>query len=411
MIRKKTNWKQDIFIWFIAISCILLQYQTAVMTYGLIALLVVCIWRSLKKGFLFDKEFLVLVFIISLQQFISCLVFKFDFLSSIGSVINIFLIAFICSSAVSVKDKEQLYKCCACVGIVCTVAIFIQFFIINVLGQNVSAIMLFSQGEELKVNWFQNYYRPSGFFSEAQTHCTFMIPIVLASIENKKYKFAIFLSLGACLTGSSLGIVIISLIWLLLLFSTEMGVNKKIMMLTLIAIGITAFMVLEPFDWIRDKLFTVFTDFSAYTNAKMINNYSYSNYLRLIKGWATFIEFPFMEKIFGIGIANFTTYLKYSNVEFSWNILWANDARMAAYFTSAAGVFIECGIIVGIIYYIFLYRKIEQGSKLSKKIILFLLIQSFTTQTFFNSIFIFYFLLYYAFQDTQNRMIRFKFGG
>lgn len=398
-----------IMVWVIPLSCILLQYYAKISTYGLLLLMVMAFFIAFRnKSFYFDKDFLLLGMLIGIQQILCAQYFQFDIVKTINVIVTIWLIIIASSTSWIVNNKELLYRNFSIIGFIATFAIYIQFFMCNFLNMKVSAIMIFPQAEQYIGNWVENYTRPSGFFSEPQVHCTYMLPLIIIALEQKKYKYAIFLSVGVALTGSSLGIMMVASIWMYTLFSSSVTKMKKIGLVILIAIGILAFLVLEPLESARIKLFTVFTDFSKYSSAQIVNSYSYSNYLRLIKGWVTYIEMPLNAKLLGIGITNFLEYLKKSNVSFSWNVIWSSNATMAAYFSSAAGVFIECGLIVGIAYYLFLYRKMKQGNVIGKKIILALFIQSFLTQTFFNGIFIFYILMYYASRTDKKHCIKLK---
>ncbi|MDM0906263.1 hypothetical protein QTI73_11185 [Clostridium perfringens] len=399
----------NIIAWIIPLSCILLQYKANFLTYGLLVLIAITICIIFKeRSFYIDKEFVIIGLLISIQQIISALFLNFDIISNINIVITVWLIIISCSISLMIKNNDLLYKNYSLLGIITTCAIYIQFFMYNLLGKKISSIMLISQAEEYSRNWVVDGTRPSGFFSEPQTHCSFMLPLIIIALEKKNYKFAIFLSLGLILTGSSLGVIMISLVWVSVLLSSSVCTNKKIVMMFLILISVFTFFTLDSLEPAREKIFTVFNDFSTYLDAKMTNNHSYTNYLRLIKGWVTYIEMPISTKIMGVGITNFPIYLQNCGITFSWSTIWDINATMVAYFSSAAGVFIECGLFVGIVYYIFLFKKFKQGNSIGKKLIILLFFQSFLTQTFFNNIFIFYFLMYYAYNKNIKSIVKIR---
>lgn len=399
----------NIMAWVIPLSCVLLQYKANFLTYGLLALLFIAVCIIIeRKAFYIDKEFLFIGLLISIQQIVSALFFNFDIISNLNIVITVWLIIISSSVGLAVKNSDLLYRNYSILGIITTGAIYIQFLVYNVFGKKISSIMLIKQPEQYMGNWVIGGNRPSGFFSEPQTHCSFMLPLIILALEKKNYKFAIFLSLGVILTGSSLGLIMIFFIWILVLFSFSVSTNKKIGMVLFIFIAIFTFFTLDSFEPAREKIFTVFNDFSTYLDAKITNNHSYTNYLRLIKGWVTYIELPISVKMIGVGIINFPIYLQSYDITFSWNAIWDINANMAAYFSSAAGVFIESGLFVGITYYIFLFKKFRQANLISKKIIVLLFFQSFFTQIFFNNIFTFYFLIYYVFNKEIKNIVKIK---
>lgn len=393
----------------IPLSCVLLQYKATLLTYGLLALLFIAVCIIIeRKAFYIDKEFLFIGLLISIQQILSALFFDFNIISNLNIVITVWLIIIASSVGLTVKNSDLLYRNFSILGIITTGAIYIQFLLYNIFGKNISSIMLIRQPEEYMRNWLINGTRPSGFFSEPQTHCSFILPLIILALEKKHYKFAIFLSLGVILTGSSLGLIMVSFIWISVMFSYSVSTNKKIGIVFFILISAFTFFTLDSFEPAREKIFTVFNDFSTYLDAKITNNYSYSNYLRLIKGWVTYIELPIIVKIIGVGITNFPIYLQSYDIIFSWNAIWDVNANMAAYFSSAAGVFIESGLFVGIAYYVFLFKKFRQANLVSKKFIILLFFQSFLTQIFFNNIFTFYFLIYYVFNKEIKSIVKIK---
>lgn len=183
----------------------------------------------------------------------------------------------------------------------------------------------------------------------------------------------------------------------------QININYKILLIVIVIIFVLVFLFSPMFSKYVEKIGSIFEDFSDYYNAKIVNSYSYSNYLRLFKSWHTYMDLHPIEKVIGLGINNFMNYLKTTTITFKWNTIWDNNARMAAYYTSAGGVFIDCGLIVALYYYIFLIKKyIHAKSFISKTIIVILVIQSFFTQIFFNNIFVYYFILYNAFRNDEN---------
>lgn len=389
--------------WIIPISCILLQYQAVVSTYGIIVLVIFVALHMIKNRCIkVDKQFLALASIIAVQEVLSSLCFYITAETVMKSVITIFLIVIATSLANTNVRRERVILNFKVIGIICAVAIFLQTFMYIVWGIPVKSIMILPQDESVMHYWTTSNVRACGFFTEPQTYCSYMLPLLIICIERKEYKLSVFLTASLFLTGSSLGILMAAIIWLKVFRESDISVNKKLYFLIAVLIGMLVFMKLDIFSVAREKISTIYTDFSLYTAGTMINSHSYSNYLRLIKGWVTFAGLPILAKILGVGINGLIPFMSTTGIRFSWSGQWGFDSLMLGYYTSAAGVFLECGIIVAILYYLFIANSIRGSSKVAKNILIIMLIQSFTTQMFFNGIFTFYFLLYYLFTDKKN---------
>ncbi|MGL6299458.1 hypothetical protein ACR31S_02555 [Streptococcus iniae] len=101
------------------------------------------------------------------------------------------------------------------------------------------------------------------------------------------------------------------------------------------------------------------------------------------------------------GLNNLTNYMEITGTRFSWSKQWAVNHIQNAYFNSSSGIFIECGLVIGILYYYILIKKIKIQNSISKNILIFIIFQGFATQIFFNSIFIFWILMYYIFSKNN----------
>ena len=401
---KEKNNIEKVIIFIISISCILLQYIAAVFTYGFILLLIMMIYMCVKnKKIYIDKDFAVLITVLTIQQIVTAIVGNRITEANIKFIIMMWLIFFTMSLGYYVNDKKILYKYLKVIGVSATVIVFIQYIMINFFDMRVGPIMFIKQPQEYLKNWALSGLRPTGFFSEPQVFCSCILPLIIMALINREYNLVVFFSIGIVLTGSSLGIMMLLGIATIVLFLSNLNYKKKIAFFLLFAVLILLFLNLEIFESARNKIFTIFNDFALYSNEKMTNNHSYTNYLRLLKGWVTYLELPTKDKILGIGVYNFPEYLQHTNVIFSWNSIWSNNAVMAKYFTSAAGTFIECGFFGAMAYIVFLCKKYYHGNSVNRIIIILIAIQSFVTQIFFNNIFIFYFLIYYALMERSEK--------
>lgn len=399
--------KEKIMSWIIAISPILLQYHFVVSTYGLILLFVVYLFFIIipNNKFFIDKDFLKLGIVILIQEILSMIVFNNFSSKYINTVVTCEIMCLLVTIGFFVKDKQYLYDAVKKVTLLCTLIIYIQFLLHNIFGVEYKPLILIPQEPQYLSVWISN--RPSGFFTEPQTFCTFAIIVLLIALEKKEFGFLTFLSLGIVLTGSSAGILLLVAVYFYYLVKNKNISNKSKLKVFIVAIVLAIVLSLPIFSKYIQKISSVFEDFSYYSSARIANSYSYTNYLRLLKSWHTYFMMPLTEKILGIGINNFYNYINNSNVVFIWNNIWENSAKMAGYYSSAGGVFIECGLIAGLYYYAFLIKKYRNtNSYVSKAIIVFLFLQSLITQIFFNHIFLYYFMFYNVFLCDEEKTIK-----
>lgn len=381
--------------WMIAFSCIFLQYKSAILTYGMIILLIAMIMINfIKKEIIIDKRFLFVGIIILFQEIITILVSSNTLENVFKNGLLIILVVLICSQTQQIDSNNSFFHKLKIVALLSTIGIFIQSIQIYILHQTVNPILLLFQTKQQLLVWVSNTNRPCGFFSEPQVYCSYMIPILIICMEKRDFKFSLLLSIGILLSGSSLGIIALMILWGKQLFCSNMKSYQKFFLVSFAVIAIIIFVNQDTFLYSRNKLFNIFTGYNTFSNFSSLNEYSYSNYMRLLKSWVTFFELPLFDKILGIGINNLSNFVINRNISFSWNFLWSTNY----YYSSAGGVFLELGFIVGCIYYAFIINNYKKQNNIAKNILLFIIIQSFSTQMFFNGVFIYNILLCYAFK-------------
>ena len=303
MVGNSNSNNSVLFTFIIVSSCIFLQYHLLVVSYGMVFVLIAIILRLLisKKTLVYDKDFLEITVLLCTQQIISALVLGFGRSHLLTNLIFIVFVFFISGVSQSIESKKNTVDCIVLVSTVCTIMVLIQAFEIYVLGKSVNAIAILPLTEERSLSWNNNLTRPCGLFSEPQTYCSYMAPLLFVLISEKRVKAAIFLTIGMIISGSSLGISIAVIAWMITIISKEMSKGKKVFLIISGIIVSLFFMSFEELVETRGKLKDIFVNFFDYLNGQMVEKYSYSNYLRMIKGWKTFIEMPLFDKFWGIG--------------------------------------------------------------------------------------------------------------
>lgn len=401
----KYEQKKTIAEWLIPLSCIFLQYPFVISSVGLILLFIYCVTIILlNRRIYINKKFILLTIGIIIQQFIVFLYSKYELSLYIKNIANIVLIVFIFIIATQDINREKVYKNYRVIGLISSIVIYIQTFQLTVLNKSVGAIKVMPVLDESY--WVTNNSRPCAFFTEPQTFCTYMAPLLILSLKRKDYITAICLSIAMICSTSSIGILIVILLWAIELVLGSISIKIKIGVGIIILCMISCFFTLDQFSFAREKLLGVIYSYQDYSNTHkdvFSNPESYSNYLRILKGKRTFEELPSLQKIVGIGNNNLINYIENTNEKFSWMGIWKEKNNNWGYMSSLFGIFVEFGLIIGILYYLILYFFIRKSTSTQKKIIYLILLQSIITQFFFNGVFTFYFLIFFTEGRTYKR--------
>lgn len=400
-IKRKIT-KDQLLSWIITLSPILLQYKAFVLTYGLLLLIAVYVFFCGKfRKIYYDKDFIKLGIILFLQQVLSMMIFDSYSSTFINTIIMMEITCVIVVIGRFIEDKNILYDTIKKFSILCTIIIIFQFLLNVFLGIEYKALILLPQSNENMQHWIVN--RPASLFTEPQTYATFTILVMMCALYKKEIKLSLLFLVGIIICGSSSGILVAFMTLLFFVIKNkDIKIEYKYTIVILIFIIALLMLVMPVFSKYLEKIYTIFGDISQYLDVQIVSNHSYSNYLRLMKSWHTYMDYPLKEKIVGTGLNNFVSYLKNTDTVFIWNKIWDKSAANAGYYSSAGGVFVDCGLIVAIYYYGFLFKKYNKAnSYISQGIIILIIIQSIYTQIFFNPIFLYYFLLYNAFLEKK----------
>lgn len=391
--------KFSILAFIIIISCVFLQYRALVVSYGMLLLFAVIVMSLIfKREIIYDKQFLALSLLLCSQQILSSLILKYGAEHLLSNCIFI-LFAFIISGVGSlIIEKENIIKSVQAVAIICSFFVLFQAVEVYIGGKTVDAIKILPLSKEITASWYSNGTQPCGLFSEPQTFCSYMSPLLVVLINRKKSKAAIFLSFAMLLTGSSLGISLVVIVWLLALISRDLSMSQKVGLIILGVISVFLIMSSADLLYMVAKITDIFKNFSNILSGKLEGEYSYGNYYRIVKGWQTFFDMPLLDRIIGIGKDSFSIYYNSSNIHFSWSSLVANKD----YYSSAAGNFIEYGLIGGLFFYVYWVKKWKTGGIIERQIVYILLFSSFFTQISYNGVFIYYILILYLFHEPTN---------
>lgn len=289
-------------------------------------------------------------------------------------------IIFALYQSINIESFVIIYRI---IAILLGILILYQFVEIFLFHKLISPFTFF--GLTFSESYYVNSTRPMGFFTEPQKVATYLIPLVILELKNKKYWFSVFITLLIFLSMSVQGIVTILLIhsiYQIKAFSNKITMKTAVVLASLVLILLSASFF--------DQFTIIFTRLSYL-------GFSYSDYLRLFKGLDTFKELPFSNIFLGVGLNNLSNYISINQYSFSWMGIVSNES-VYSYMSTGFGIFVEVGIISGILFYAFLYT--NRGKDLTSLLLIISMVVQMFSQTFiFNYAFIFYLLIIMAYNE------------
>ena len=368
----------------LAVFPILSQYPLPIMSYGFVLLLIYFMLRFLGgNGQLwFNKPMLYFIVYSLVQQFI-----VYQVSDTFQKNLNTYLFMLICLfmlASVNKIEKEDFLKAYIIVGFICCIVVIYQFVMGNVLGVPQSAIQILPVSAENQHYWMENKTRASGFFTEPQAFSSYILPLLVYMIYNRKFKTAIFISISIFASTSSQGIILAFIVWMVYLYTHDRDIAKKVLLTLFVIVGLIFILVILRnngiFSFAIDKILS-------------INAFTYD--IRLTKGFDIYSAMPIMDKIFGIGFGNLTEYLLHGNFDFFWIRL--TQEQLVGYITTMANTLVSFGI-GGFIFYIGIFKgNMKTSSEPAKLILLLTFISSFTQTILFNAWFVLYWMIFELF--------------
>ena len=388
--------------WLIPLYPILAQYALTYGNAGLAILLAVVVATVLVGGIVHvhKKLFLLLVLIV-LQQGVVLVFFDFGYsnIAFLGNMASMIAMVAALSAVAGNTTPEAVYRAYRIVALTISCILIYQFFVLTVLGQPVGAIAVVPISDELTGYWAFDSGRPSAFFTEAQTCSSALLPLVAWGLVKRDVRTAAFVSLGIVLTTSTLGILLVVLLW------SYHTLKRRVSRLPVVMVSLTVLILIPSIlgsglgEYAGTKLISIVQNYSEYGAALgpgFSESTSYTNYLRLLKGPDTFFDLPYIEQLIGIGRYNVDGYIDATGHAFPWATIWQPPDSMTNYMSSLFGIPVEFGPIVALIYYAFLAGIYRRGGSVQKSMVVLLAAQTLASQFFFNGLHVFYLLLIFA---------------
>tara|TARA_B100001778_G_scaffold333588_1_gene342507 strand:- start:4053 stop:5249 length:1197 start_codon:yes stop_codon:yes gene_type:complete len=297
-------------------------------------------------------------------------------LGMINFIIGAILTFFYIGSLIKYFEFERFYKtykilCLVSCGLVIYQGIRLFFWGVPAVPINLLPVA------EADYNYWDFFKgeRPSGFFSEPQAFCSFILPFFIFSLYRKEYLLSIFTFIAILLSASTLGLGISIIITVyFMFFEKERAKSSKIF----IASGFFLIFGILAYFGMLD------------TSVEKISKTPLENNIRLVRGFYIYSKFNPIDLFLGIS-SDLQKYVL-SNVKESWVSLYTSSGneRLLGYTTSFSGLLIQFGLPSFILYLMFLWKCFVNSSKDSKVLVLVTFALCFVQTIIFNAWFVFY---------------------
>ena len=324
----------------------------------------------------------------------------FDLSSNVTTIMRLWIyILTIAFTLDSYFDKAFGFQIALKIAVVNSCLTTVQLILFTVWGIRTSFLIPFLDAEAGYSNervYQERFFRPTGLFYEPAQSVYFFLPLLLillfssfrdknaATAPRNNIVYAIILTIGLMCTESGAGAVILLAVWALYaLYALKKSGNKKMIL------PVTAGMAAVSFIF---KL-----DFFAEAFSRGTNITQGSGGTRILRSFLTWAQFPFEYKIFGIGYANYRSYVLYS--EFFTEYDFVQDVG----YTNAAGQILSgMGIIGALLLLVFFYRTYKCSKKdlPSALLILYLFVSLFYSGIFMGI----FFMIYMAFIFSRTKL-------
>ena len=112
---------------------------------------------------------------------------------------------------------------------------------------------------------------------------------------------------------------------------------------------------------------------------------------RLFRGFMYYAQFPFINKAFGVGFNNFTSFIQAHNLHYAYEII--SDKVVSEYLNGFSQALIYGGIITFILFIVFLVRLYRNGTSESKTLVVGFILLMLNASTFLRGTSVFYILI------------------
>lgn len=378
------------------ISIIFSSYEILGMslTYVFLGIYVIYTWFICGKCFiLLDKSFLFFMIVLLVHEMIMIFVHSSDAKTIINNIIGAIIAVAIVgtlSSRINLKKLKRVYYI---IAIIVSFMLLYHAVLVYGLGRAVTPIQLIpGLISHSTLQWERSLMRPMSCFIEPQAYATFMIPAIFFLLNDKKMIWALIATICILLSTSSLGILMCAVMWLFVLFDSDLSLQIKI---GIVVLGIVFLVV------------ALQSNISQFAFNK-IKNIDISSDARLSQGFIIYSQMPIGDQVLGIGKRSLVDYILNNNI-YVPRMKYATNVGKWSYVTTIAGILIYYGLAGIFSFGIFVAGQIKKKDFMIREFIVLLVAISFGQTILFNVYFVLFYVLLFCLDKNKSRYIMVKF--
>lgn len=278
-----------------------------------------------------------------------------------------------------VLNFEKLYRCYILLSIIAILGLLYHIILIRT-GSLVTMLKIPFLPIDPNSSAIELSYRPLSFFLEPSNLNAFLIFPLFYSLYYKKYYLSIVITLSVFISTSTNGIITTSIMLLTYFFTQNIGIKRRIVLISLIVIS---------------GAFLVYSDYALDSRTK-VENTDIETTSRLINGPSLVSGMPIEHLIVGFPAVSVEQYKDETNYIPTVQLIGKNDA----YFVSAFWLILaKFGIIGLLLFFLAYYGIYKQNHHLIIVMIPLLVLKfssggAFDYGTFLNTTLILSFMLY-----------------
>jgi hypothetical protein len=293
------------------------------------------------------------------------------------NIISYVLLVFILVCIGKAIDVDKMYIIYRIIAYICIAFIAFQYISVNYLNT------VMPDGRIPLLTSFKYAYisfRPASFFLEPSYFAMYILPIVGLAFNKKDWALIIFSFVGIFISTSRLGIIIFIII---LIYNIFVNSNNKD---TIIQVASRIVAILMIYIVISTVLNIHNTSTFQYISTS-ISKIDPNSDIRLFQGLNVYLEYPFIEKIIGVGIGNTSNYI------YSKGIFQNTGIEFYNWSNTIFTILLTSGLVGGLLYLKFIINLFKNINKEYLILPIIFLLFNFADSIFINQNFVFIMLI------------------
>lgn len=291
-------------------------------------------------------------------------------------------------------DEDRLYKSWKVAGFIYSLGVLYHLFKLYVLGTNVYPISIFP-GFQLGNGIAST--RPVSFFPEPAACASALLPLIFLAIRRKDYVVALVYSFVVISTTSTVGIILVGVLWIYGIVFSNIKLQTKIM-LTIIIIALCS--SISSLTFINDgveKLVGVSNGEGTFGS-------------RIKVGADLISSMNVPELIFGTHYSNVYNFIENHSLSKSSVVMVYYNAENV-FLNGFSYLMLHYGIIGTILYLKIVISRLRDKGYVAKGLLVMHLVSMVGQSTILNSLFFQVFILYLLYDSYQNNEEDVDYGG